>query len=399
LYTLNKDNPSFFDTKKLQSEFVRQATVCHGCRLCFNYCPAFPKMFQYTDKKGPSNLTLEDLFDVATDCFHCNMCFVNCPYTPPHEFNMDFPHLMSWAWLYYKTKTGLSLKDRLFEMLDTANLVRPLAKKFLEGGKEFMGISPEAPSLRLADKGFISRVKPKRVEKPVAKVVLFHTCLVENFYPEIGEDLVDVYNSLGIEVVTENFSCCGAPMLDVGDAERLKKNAERNYRLISDYVKRGYDVVSPIPTCTLMVTKEYQYVLDTQPIKVYDAMEYLMKLKKEGKVDWKGELPKSVLYHSPCHLKFLKVGIPGVQAMRSLKMRVEMADKGCSGIDGGWGLRNYNKAKVVGAKMMDAFAHSEAEIFATECPLAGLQIEKASGKRAVHPITLLKEAIKSDKSG
>ncbi|MEM1859420.1 MAG: glycerol-3-phosphate dehydrogenase, partial [Metallosphaera sp.] len=68
MYTLNKDNPAFFDSSKLQSEFVRQATICHGCRLCFNYCPAFPKMFQYTDKKGPSKLTLEDLFDVASDC-------------------------------------------------------------------------------------------------------------------------------------------------------------------------------------------------------------------------------------------------------------------------------------------------------------------------------------------
>ncbi|MCH1771054.1 MULTISPECIES: heterodisulfide reductase-related iron-sulfur binding cluster [Metallosphaera] len=398
MYTLNKDNPAFFDSSKLQSEFVRQATICHGCRLCFNYCPAFPKMFQYTDKKGPSKLTLEDLFDVASDCFHCNMCYVNCPYTPPHEFNMDFPHLMAWAWLYYKSKTGLTLRDRLFEMLDTATLVRPIAKKFLEGGKQFMGISPDAPPLRLADRSFLKTVKPKKIEKPVAKVVLFHTCLVENFYPEIGEDVVEVLNALNIEVVTDNFACCGAPMLDVGDATQLKKNAEKNFKMLKEYMDKGYDVVSPIPTCTLMLTKEYKYILDREPIKVYDIMEYLMKLRKEGKISWNGEIPKNVFYHTPCHLKYLKVGLPGVQAMRTLKLNVEMSNMGCSGIDGGWGLRNYSKAKVVGAKMMDAFANSKADIFATECPLAGLQIEKASGRRAVHPISLLKEVIKNNPS-
>ncbi|MEM0065083.1 MULTISPECIES: heterodisulfide reductase-related iron-sulfur binding cluster [Metallosphaera] len=398
MFTLNKENPLFFDSEKLQSEFIRQASVCHGCRLCFNYCPAFPKMFEYTDKKGPAKLVLEDLFDIASDCFHCNMCFVNCPYTPPHEFNMDFPHLMSWAWLYYKSKKGLSLRDRLFEMLDSASLVRPIAKKFLDNGKELMGISKEAPSLRIDDRGFLKEVKPREIKDPVAKVVLFHTCLVENFYPEIGKDVVEVFNKLNIEVRTDNFSCCGAPMLDVGDAERLKKTAERNYNILKKYVEMGYDVVSPIPTCTLMLTKEYQYILDKEQIKVYDVMEYLMKLKKEGKVNWSGEMEKKVFYHPPCHLKYLKVGVPGVQAMRSLRLNVEISNMGCSGIDGGWGLRNYDKAKVVGAKMMDAFAHKDAEIFATECPLAGLQIEKASGKKPVHPISLLKEAIKNDPS-
>ncbi|EZQ09969.1 MULTISPECIES: heterodisulfide reductase-related iron-sulfur binding cluster [Acidianus] len=396
MYTLNKDNPNFFNEEKLKSEFIRQSSVCHGCRRCFNYCPAFPKLFQKTDKVGPQNLTLDDLFDVSSDCFHCNMCFVNCPYTPPHEFNMDFPHLMDWAWLYYKTKNGLTLKDILFESLDAGRLVRPLAKSFLKGGKKLMGIDPEAPELEIADKGIS---KPKKVEKPIAKVVLFPTCLVEEFFPGIGNDLLDVYTDLGIEVVLDNrFVCCGAPMLDVGDAERLKKNATRNENIIEEYTKKGFDVVSPIPTCTLMLFKEYKNVLDKDTIKVYDAMEYLLKLKKEGKLSYQGEFPKTVFYHTPCHLKYLGVGMPGIQLMRSVKAKVSVSEQGCSGIDGGWGLRNYQKAKVVGRKMMEAFSSSNADIFATECPLAGLQIKKASGRNPLHPITVLKEAIKSGKN-
>lgn len=68
--------------------------------------------------------------------------------------------------------------------------------------------------------------------------------------------------------------------------------------------------------------------------------------------------------------------------MRSLGAKVEIADKGCSGIDGGWGV--YDKAKIIGKKMMEVFSQSKAEVFVTE--LAGLQIFKASGKRPLHPI-------------
>jgi glycerol-3-phosphate dehydrogenase subunit C len=45
--------------------------------------------------------------------------------------------------------------------------------------------------------------------------------------------------------------------------------------------------------------------------------------------------------------------------------------------------------------MMESFKESKAELFVTECPLAGLQIEKASGRKPLHPIQVLKEVIKS----
>src|SRR3546814_17706884 len=36
-----------------------------------------------------------DYKPVVDACTLCDMCFmVSCPYVPPHEFNLDFPHLM-----------------------------------------------------------------------------------------------------------------------------------------------------------------------------------------------------------------------------------------------------------------------------------------------------------------
>ena len=36
-----------------------------------------------------------DYSQVVDACTLCDMCFMTkCPYVPPHEFNVDFPHLM-----------------------------------------------------------------------------------------------------------------------------------------------------------------------------------------------------------------------------------------------------------------------------------------------------------------
>ena len=393
---LNPEDKSFFDTSLITSEFVRQASICHGCRLCFNYCYAFPKLFKLTDSKGPKNLTYEDAVDIASDCFHCKMCYTNCPYTPPHEFEMDFADLMEWVWLSYKGRKPLTLREFLNEMLDYTKIGRGFIIKMYQHSRRLMGISNDAPMPEMKKELFTSIAKPVKVEKPIKKVALFHTCLVDNFNHEVGEALLEVYGNLGIEVkIVKEFKCCGAPMLDVGDVKRLKENAEHNYALMQKLVSEGYDIVSPIPTCTLMLSKEYPLILGKDEIKVYDSLEYLLKLEREGKIQVRGKFPKSVFYHPPCHLKYLKVGYSGVNLVRRMGAKIEISDKGCSGIDGGWGLRNYEKAKNVGSKMMTAFKESKAEVFMTECPLAGLQITKASGRRPLHPLEVIREAMKN----
>ena len=96
-------------------------------------------------------------------------------------------------------------------------------------------------------------------------------------------------------------------------------------------VKEGYDVVSPIPTCTLMLN-EYPRVLGREVPRAHDAMEYLLKLANEGKVQIKGKLEKSVAYHPPCHLKYLRVGYPtGKGVAKVQEVHLYLRDRGGRG--------------------------------------------------------------------
>ena len=91
-------NEAFYDADALDAEMRRIFDICHGCRRCFNLCDSFPRLFDLIDESESGELDTVDSADfkpVVDACTLCDMCFLTkCPYVPPHEFNLDFPHLM-----------------------------------------------------------------------------------------------------------------------------------------------------------------------------------------------------------------------------------------------------------------------------------------------------------------
>jgi ferredoxin len=88
----------FYDEKSLMAELERVFDICHGCRRCFNLCHSFPTLFDAVDESESMELDTvpkEVYWDVVDHCYLCDMCYMTkCPYVPPHEWNVDFPHLM-----------------------------------------------------------------------------------------------------------------------------------------------------------------------------------------------------------------------------------------------------------------------------------------------------------------
>src|SRR6185369_11531489 len=97
-HKIDWQSPDFYDEAKLDAELRRVFDICHGCRRCFNLCDSFPRLFDLVDNSP--NETLDDVAStefksVVDACTLCDMCFMTkCPYVPPHEFNLDFPHVM-----------------------------------------------------------------------------------------------------------------------------------------------------------------------------------------------------------------------------------------------------------------------------------------------------------------
>ena len=118
----------FWDKEDLNSELERVYDICHGCRRCVSLCDSFPTLFDLVDESDTmevDGVDKDDYFKVVDQCYMCDLCYMTkCPYVPPHEWNVDFPHLMLRAKAQRYKNEGASLRDN---MLTSTDMVGKLA--------------------------------------------------------------------------------------------------------------------------------------------------------------------------------------------------------------------------------------------------------------------------------
>jgi citrate/tricarballylate utilization protein len=70
-------------------EARRQLTVCNACRYCEGYCAVFPSLELRVE------IAKKDALHLANLCHDCRGCYYACMYTPPHEFAVNIPQILS----------------------------------------------------------------------------------------------------------------------------------------------------------------------------------------------------------------------------------------------------------------------------------------------------------------
>ena len=97
-HPLDWQNPEFYSEEALHKEMERVFDICHGCRRCISLCQSFPTLFDLVDASESmevDDVRKEDYWQVVDHCYLCDLCYMTkCPYVPPHQWNLDFPHLM-----------------------------------------------------------------------------------------------------------------------------------------------------------------------------------------------------------------------------------------------------------------------------------------------------------------
>jgi len=419
------DKPEYWDAGALDRELRRQYDVCNSCRLCFNLCPAFPRLFEHFDSEAvdtdADKLSLGQVKEFVDLCYNCKLCFIKCPYTPPHKFLIDIPKVVMRARAVEARERGVELRDQLLASPDEvgplASRAAPLvnlASRNPTGRRvmaELLGVHPEKilPQFHAQtfERWFRRHVAPAESPAPGAdrlRVAIFHTCIVNYNEPQVGRAAVRVLAKNGAEVADPpGQRCCGMPYLDSGRVAPALEHFGDNVRALLPYVRQGYDVVVPEPTCGMMLKKEYADYLKGEEreqarevaARLYDLSEYLVKLHAEGRLD--RDFPVRlgrVAYHQPCHLKYQAIGRKSIQLLRLAGAEVVFIDKGCSGHDGTWAMKQefFDLSQKVARGLHRGVRESEAEVVATDCSLAGLQIKQGTGRETLHPVELLARA-------
>ena len=428
-------DPDFADPEKIDAEMRRVFDICHGCRRCFNLCDSFPRLFDLIDDSETGELDAVDSKDfkpVVDACTLCDMCFmVKCPYVPPHEFNLDFPHLM----LRYRAaemkrgEVGLmereltntdrngAMAGKVSGLANWANnrgnaLTRPLLERIA-------GVHRDAELPKFNGKTFALRARqevPEVDTKAPAhgrKAVLYATCYANYNNPEIGLATRAVLARNGVETEVVYPSCCGMPQLEHGNIAEVAKKAETVSRELLPWIEKGYDVVALVPSCALMLKFEWPLILpESEAVKrlseaTSDISEYVVAIAKtEGLADGLKALDGGVALHLACHARAQNMGAKAAEMMRLLPDADLAVIERCSGHGGSWGVmqENFETAIKVGRPVARQAANSGKRYLASECPLAGMHIaqgiEKLSEKadaapeieKVAHPIILFARA-------
>jgi len=426
-HPLDWKNAKFYDQDDLFQELERVYDICHGCRRCVSLCNSFPSLFDLVDESDTmevDGVAKQDYWKVVDHCYLCDLCYMTkCPYVPPHEWNVDFPHLMLRAKAVQFKQQGASFRNKLLTSTDTvgklagipvvvqtvnaANRSKPM-RKMLEStlGVHADAVVPEyhSKTLRKRLAGHKSTATAEAGETTKGKVALFATCYGNYNEPHVGEDLVAVFEHNGIPVtVAEKEQCCGMPKLELGDLESVETAKNANIPVLARLVDEGWDIVAPVPSCALMFKQELPLMFpdDEQVQKVkeamYDPFEYLMLRHKEGKLktDFKEPLGK-IAYHVACHLRVQNIGMKTRDLLQMVQDTEVMPIERCSGHDGTYAVKKeyHDISMKIARPVVNKVKQAEADHYSSDCPMAGHQIENGlrDGSRPEHPLSLLRKA-------
>ncbi len=427
-HPLDWTSPDFYDEKALETELERVFDLCHGCRRCVSLCNSFPTLFDLVDESDSMEVDGVDKADyhkVVDECFLCDLCYMTkCPYTPPHEWNIDFPHLMLRAKAVHFRKHGARLRDRVLTSTDivgklastpgiapvvnAVNRLQP-ARKVLEKVLEIDAnawLPPYASqTLRKQLRGKAGQeARGEAAGRTTGKVAIFTTCYGNYNEPGVGADLAAVLEHNGIPVtIARKEQCCGMPRLELGDLDSVRAAKEANIPVLAKLVDEGWDLMAPVPSCALMFRQELPLMFpdDAEVMKVRDAFfdpfEYLMLRHKQGLLNtgFTTALGK-VSYHAACHQRVQNIGRKTMETLALVpETQVEIIER-CSGHDGTYAVKcEHRKAseKIV-RPVVARVKKAACDHYGSDCPMAGHHIENslADGRAPAHPISLLRKA-------
>ncbi len=426
-HPLGQDDPAFWNRAALDAELERVFNICHGCRRCVSLCHAFPTLFDLIDESKTMEIDGVDKTDypkVVEQCYLCDLCYqTKCPYTPPHPWNVDFPHLMLRAKAVDFREHGAPLSAKILsntravgklasipvvvQAVNAANRNKA-ARKLLEKtlGVDADARVPEyhAPTARTRLKKLDGAGEAQPTGRTRGKLAIFATCYCDHSEPGVVEDLAAVlaHNAIPNRLV-ERESCCGMPKLELGDLDTVRKYKERNIPVLAKMAREGWDFTAAIPSCVLMFKQELPLMFpdDTDVALVrerfFDPFEYLAERHKAGllRTDFKAALGK-VAWQVPCHQRVQKIG-PRTREILQLVPDTEVVTiERCSGHDGTYGVKHktYALSRKLARPVENRVAQAEPAHFTSDCPMAGGHIAHGLGDKpsAEHPLSLLRKA-------
>lgn len=410
-----------FDNGRLKAakdDKLKQIYQCVRCASCLNVCPVYTlvggHVYGHIYAGGIGAIltavlnSMDDFKQINEMCIGCRRCTEICP------GKIDIPGLIEYLRAKTVEQDGLpfGVKAVFENVLANRKVFHNLLRLASIGQKPFTtgrvirhlplffaGLAKDRSLPAVADTPFRDRVKKvtKQMNKPVKRIAFFSGCNIDFVFPETGESVFKVLQDLNMEVVfPEDQSCCGKPVLGMGDLETARKIAKQNI-IAFEKAKADY-IMFACPTCAETWHLTYVDLFKDDP-EWSKRIEKLAHNVREfssfvaGEYEKAGRLKKSaggqkVTYHDSCHMKRgLNIHTEPRKLLESAPGYdfVEMKDcDKCCGMAGAFGIKYTELSMPILKKKIDNIKDSGAEVIAVGCPACMMQIQGGLDKQAPH---------------
>lgn len=294
-----------------RSEEVREALdLCLSCKACANECPVNVDMATYKSE------------------------FLHQHYRgrirPMAHYAIGW--LPVWARLVSAIPGAAALVNRLFGVRAVASLLARLG-----------GLERRREMVRFATRS-LSRWMRRRTSRGERIVVLWPDTFTNYLDPRIGQDAVEVLESLGYRVVLPAGAvCCGLTWHSTGQLDVARKVLERSLAVLEPHLAAGTPVIGLEPSCTVMLRDEATELLPADPRARWLAeltrtfAEFVAEHRGPWPFDTLGVTAVSQVH---CHQDAKGSYDPDRAVLAKLGVETDVVSAGCCGLAGNFGFED-----------------------------------------------------------
>lgn len=357
------------------------------------------------------HIELKQVFDL---CLSCKACASECP------SSVDVASLKAEFQYQYQKANGVSLRTKLFAYNNTLNgfssKVPQLTNFFFKNKlsssviKNTFGIATQRSLPLVSNKSLSNHIKSlkNQLDKTncIKTVYFFNDEFTNHLDTPIGQDAIELLTRLNYRIKFVSHSESGRSFISKGLLEQAKKVADKNVAIFKDLITSETPLIGIEPSAILTFTDEYPRLANdreaAQNIAKHTLLieEFIQQEINLGHIKTSQFTmeEKTVKFHGHCHQKALRNQLSSFTILNFPKnYKVTIIPSGCCGMAGSFGYEkeHYEVSMQIGEQTLFPAVRKapETTLISANGTSCRHQIKDGTQREALHPITILKEAL------
>ena len=416
---------------------IRAAENCNGSGDCRKseligglMCPSFMAtrdeknttraraniLREFLSKESPDPWDHEQIYEILDLCLSCKGCKSECP------SSVDIAKLKSEFLQHWNDKHGIPLRTRMIAFIHVINKigsnVPPFFNFFASNSffssilKGVLGFAQKRSipliyntTLRKWIKKNLKKINPST---PQGKVYLFVDEFTDYNDTETGIKALKLLTSLNYEVLVADNDVSARTFISKGMLRNAKKAIRRNIEIYRDLINDNIPLVGIEPSAILGFRDEYPDLAgpDFKEAAIKLAKncflidEFISGEFKSGRISRSSftEEKQEILLHTHCQQKAVASSAPTLDVLAiPTNSTVREIKSGCCGMAGAFGYEkeHFDLSNKIGELVLFPDIRGSAVNIVVAAPGTSCRhhIKDGTGRKAVHPVEVLYEAL------